>query len=66
MKQLQVLSSTLFEGDLKGALHMAYNVLHKGSHWRRYSITDAATARLQAIYNQMDEAVQSGHMGIRV
>ena len=66
MKKLQVISALLFDGNVKDALRKAYDILHKENHWRRWSANDAANIRLNAIYKQMDEAVQSGHMGIRV
>ena len=66
MKKLQVLSVELFDGNLKDAFRKAYEVLHKENHWRRWSANDAANLKMKAIYVQMERAVQSGHMGIRV
>ena len=66
MKKLQVLSAELFDGNLKDAFRKAYDVLHKENHWRRWSQTAAADLRMKAVFVQMDRAVQSGHMGIRV
>ena len=66
MKKLQVISAALFDGNLKEALRKAYEVLHKENHWRRWSANDAANLKMKAIYVQMERAVQSGHMGIRV
>ena len=66
MKKLQVLSVELFDGNLKDAFRKAYEVLHKENHWRRWSATVAADLRMKAVFVQMDRAVQSGHMGIRV
>ena len=66
MKKLQVISAALFDGNLKEALRKAYDVLHKENHWRRWSATVAADLKMNAVFVEMDRAVQSGHMGIRV